>query len=174
MSEIKLVGYSSDDLFPQDDNIWFIYLVNGIKRYYKLELDLSLFPDHLFLRKETKKRFYSSKNEGKTVKLPSGNNVLEENYFCCYCEDKLTPDNQTRDHLIARDRGGKNNKRNLRPCCRECNEEKDNFMLKTYIQILEINQSYQIPGTPEYNRSIIKINNANKILKETQEWVNYH
>lgn len=56
---------------------------------------------------------------------------------CCYCHSRLTKETRTKDHLVPKDRGGKDGKYNLRPCCRDCNKEKDNMLLSEYVLYLE-------------------------------------
>ncbi len=43
---------------------------------------------------------------------------------CHYCGEKFKPDELTMDHLIPISRGGKNNKGNVVPACKPCNNKK--------------------------------------------------
>lgn len=44
--------------------------------------------------------------------------------ICYYCKKKFDPDDLTMDHLIPVSRGGKSEKINLVPACKECNNKK--------------------------------------------------
>jgi 5-methylcytosine-specific restriction endonuclease McrA len=57
--------------------------------------------------------------------------------YCCYCKKHLDETNYTIEHLLAIDRGGKNGKYNLRPCCSICNKEKSNLLLEEWLAILQ-------------------------------------
>jgi len=76
----------------------------------------------------------------------SGNilpNIYE--FECFYCGCSYFKDNgkklmtaQSRDHVIPKSRGGKNNKENIVMCCVECNKQKgslmpDSFLLSGYL-----------------------------------------
>jgi 5-methylcytosine-specific restriction protein A len=43
---------------------------------------------------------------------------------CCYCGNTLQPSELTMDHKIPLARGGRSEKINLVPCCKECNTKK--------------------------------------------------
>lgn len=43
---------------------------------------------------------------------------------CYHCEQKFAPADLTMDHLIPIARGGKTNKKNCVPCCKDCNNKK--------------------------------------------------
>lgn len=43
---------------------------------------------------------------------------------CYHCEKKFKSDELTMDHLIPIARGGKSDKKNCVPCCKECNSKK--------------------------------------------------
>jgi len=93
--------------------------------------------------------------------------------WCCYCECELTEDNFTKEHLLPKDKGGKGvgiNHWNIRPCCRTCNTEKDNLLLREYIGMLNILSCNQNPNSKEYSISQIKIKNANKLAKEIAKY----
>lgn len=44
--------------------------------------------------------------------------------ICYYCQGKFKPSELTMDHLVPLIRGGKNNKGNVVPACKECNAKK--------------------------------------------------
>ena len=44
--------------------------------------------------------------------------------ICHYCENNFIPSELTMDHVIPLSRGGKSQKFNLVPCCKECNTKK--------------------------------------------------
>ncbi|MDY6933770.1 MAG: HNH endonuclease signature motif containing protein [Spirochaetota bacterium] len=43
---------------------------------------------------------------------------------CHYCGGKCSPDNLTMDHLIPLSRGGRSEKVNIVPACKDCNNKK--------------------------------------------------
>ncbi len=54
--------------------------------------------------------------------------------ICHYCGEKFPPRMLTMDHLVPLVRGGRSNKGNLVPACKECNTRKQNrlaFELET-------------------------------------------
>jgi len=72
---------------------------------------------------------------------------------CCYCEIELTEKSRSRDHLIAKSKGG-----NLTMlCCKNCNMQKSNFSLEIFALCLEY-------FDPIGNHK--KIINARRIRKE--------
>jgi 5-methylcytosine-specific restriction protein A len=44
--------------------------------------------------------------------------------ICYHCENKFKPAELTMDHLIPVVRGGKSDKKNCVPCCKDCNTKK--------------------------------------------------
>lgn len=60
--------------------------------------------------------------------------------ICPYCGDDMTmelnsPKTATLDHIIPKSRGGKNSIFNLLACCFDCNHEKSNTDLATFLII---------------------------------------
>jgi 5-methylcytosine-specific restriction protein A len=48
--------------------------------------------------------------------------------ICYYCKEVFFPPELTMDHIIPVARGGKSEKFNLVPCCKECNSQKRNLL----------------------------------------------
>ena len=48
--------------------------------------------------------------------------------ICHYCKNKFTPGDLTMDHIIPLSRGGKSQKFNLVPSCKECNTKKQQLL----------------------------------------------
>ena len=94
---------------------------------------------------------------GKPKAIPRLKDITPGIYVCCYCETPLTAANYSREHLIPRVKGGPNSRRNLRPCCVDCNQEKGNMYLNEYIGFL-----LGLDNTPTNQ---LKIANAQKLLK---------
>ena len=44
--------------------------------------------------------------------------------ICHYCGQKLPREELTMDHIVPVSRGGKSNKGNIVPCCKQCNSDK--------------------------------------------------
>lgn len=53
---------------------------------------------------------------------------------CLYCEDKLTKDNGTADHIFPVSKGGNNAKVNLIVCCEDCNGERGDREFYEYLK----------------------------------------
>ncbi len=56
---------------------------------------------------------------------------------CYYCGLKFHPDELTMDHLIPLSRGGKSEKFNLVPACKECNNKKKYLLPAEWDEYLE-------------------------------------
>ncbi len=50
------------------------------------------------------------------------------NGICHYCKRKFRPAELTMDHLIPLVRGGRSEKFNLVPCCKDCNSRKQQML----------------------------------------------
>ena len=48
--------------------------------------------------------------------------------ICHYCKEIFPPALLTMDHIIPVGRGGKSERFNLVPCCKECNTQKSNLL----------------------------------------------
>ena len=44
--------------------------------------------------------------------------------ICYYCRKQFTREELTMDHIVPVARGGKSNKGNIVPCCKQCNSDK--------------------------------------------------
>ncbi|HCV16745.1 HNH endonuclease [Alteromonas oceani] len=67
--------------------------------------------------------------DGKVVqngKIALTNRYLfrRDNYLCLYCGNQFRSGQLTRDHIIPRSRGGKNNWQNVATACARCNHQK--------------------------------------------------
>ncbi len=47
--------------------------------------------------------------------------------ICHYCKGKFKSDELTMDHVVPLSRGGRSNKGNVVPCCKDCNSSKKYF-----------------------------------------------
>jgi CRISPR/Cas system Type II protein with McrA/HNH and RuvC-like nuclease domain len=56
-----------------------------------------------------------------------------KNATCIYCDNKLTFDNATADHIIPISEGGNNCQVNLVVCCKDCNNERGNLDFRYYM-----------------------------------------
>lgn len=57
--------------------------------------------------------------------------------ICYYCKKKFRPDELTMDHKIPLSRGGRSDKENLVPCCKECNNKKKYLLPAEWTEYLE-------------------------------------
>lgn len=85
--------------------------------------------------------------------------LLEKfNRQCAYCEKKDVP--LEIEHIYPKSRGGTNRVSNLTIACRECNKEKNNYLLDEWIEILNKKKS---------NRNQLIIKNINKLLPQLKK-----
>jgi hypothetical protein len=163
---------------------WFVYLIDGEKIYYKDYQELNeLEFNHAEVKflgigrpnQSVHKPNFPTKYATVELKLIMGCSdqkaILRsieksKDKNCCYCEVELTtrhisdPTHRTREHVVPKSRGGKI----IMAACFECNQEKGNLMLHSYIQML----NYKLH---DYKGELLsklqtKIKNANKIAKQ--------
>ncbi|MBU2430563.1 MAG: HNH endonuclease, partial [Proteobacteria bacterium] len=48
--------------------------------------------------------------------------------ICHYCQNSFLPKELTMDHIVPLARGGKSEKFNVVPCCKECNTKKKQML----------------------------------------------
>ena len=53
--------------------------------------------------------------------------------ICIYCENPLSHENATADHIIPISNGGNNSQVNLIVCCKDCNAERGNSDFESYL-----------------------------------------
>ena len=56
---------------------------------------------------------------------------------CHYCRKKFKPAELTMDHVIPISRGGASVKENLVPCCKDCNNQKQNLLPAEWKEFLD-------------------------------------
>lgn len=78
------------------------------------------FTDEVFLKKERDKARKLRKTQWWKRKCALG--------VCHYCKKCFLPKELTMDHIIPIARGGKSQKFNLVPCCKECNTKKKQLL----------------------------------------------
>lgn len=85
--------------------------------------------------------------------------LLEKfNRQCAYCEKKDV--SLEIEHIHPKSRGGSNRVSNLTIACRECNKEKNNYLLDEWIDILNKKKS---------NRNQLVVKNINKLLPQLKK-----
>jgi hypothetical protein len=94
--------------------------------------------------------------------------VVSGEYKCCYCEIPLDRYSFTKEHLVPVSRGGTDRVSNLRAACEDCNQEKGNLMLYSYIVCLELSTPDFVPNTESYFTHLTKIRNAKRLLDELE------
>ncbi len=77
-------------------------------------------PDETFIKKERDKARKLRTSQWWKRKRSSG--------ICHYCNNNFPPNELTMDHVIPLSRGGKSQKFNLVPCCKECNTKKKQLL----------------------------------------------
>lgn len=53
---------------------------------------------------------------------------------CYYCKERFHPKELTMDHKISLARGGLSSKKNLVPCCQNCNKKKKHFFYDELVE----------------------------------------
>jgi 5-methylcytosine-specific restriction endonuclease McrA len=48
--------------------------------------------------------------------------------LCHYCARQFDPSEITMDHIVPLSKGGRSEKNNIIPCCKECNNKKKNLL----------------------------------------------
>ena len=76
--------------------------------------------DEVFLKKERDKARKLRKTQWWKRKCALG--------VCHYCKNNFLPKELTMDHIIPIARGGKSQKFNVVPCCKECNTKKKQLL----------------------------------------------
>ena len=106
------------------------YLIDGYARYIVLKEQRYqgavqiIRGDWNFSTKSDRKRIY-----------------LNDQGRCYLCGDKIDFENMTVDHVIPLSRNGMNTKENMRCCCIQCNQMKNNLMPGEFIE--KIKQLYE-------------------------------
>lgn len=77
-------------------------------------------PEELFLKKERDKARKLRSSQWWKRKRSLG--------ICHYCKNSFLPKELTMDHIIPLARGGKSEKFNVVPCCKECNTKKSQLL----------------------------------------------
>ena len=98
------------------------------------------------------------------VPWAKGNIHLRDNYSCRYCGKKLESKDVTIDHIIPRDRGGKNTWENCVTSCFPCNNKKDNRTPNEARMVL-LTKPYK-PTIGEFIMKKVKREGLEGILKE--------
>jgi 5-methylcytosine-specific restriction endonuclease McrA len=118
---------------------WLIKLVVGMNKNYKpceiLRKKYKILEDFVVI---------GLKYNGKNVKRRTSGfakEFIEENKdtYCIYCDDILTEQNATADHIVPISDGGNNCQVNLVVCCKSCNNERGNMEFKTYLTMKKKN-----------------------------------
>ncbi|WP_291460934.1 HNH endonuclease [Desulfobacula sp.] len=78
------------------------------------------FTDEVFLKKERDKARKLRSSQWWKRKRSLG--------VCHYCKNNFLPKELTMDHIIPLARGGRSQKFNLVPCCKECNTKKKQLL----------------------------------------------
>nr|WP_320190954.1 HNH endonuclease [uncultured Desulfobacter sp.] len=78
------------------------------------------FPDDIVIKKERAKARQLRGSQWWKRKRSSG--------ICHYCEERFPPKELTMDHVIPLSRGGRSEKFNLVPCCKDCNTQKQRML----------------------------------------------
>jgi 5-methylcytosine-specific restriction endonuclease McrA len=61
--------------------------------------------------------------------------VKNKETYCIYCDNILTDENATADHIIPISKGGNNTQVNLIVCCKDCNNERGNLEFDRYLTL---------------------------------------
>ena len=64
---------------------------------------------------------------------------------CIYCDEPLTPETMTIDHITPRSKGGQNTRGNIAACCRACNLAKSDMGAFTFQHVVRAPEDFQSP-----------------------------
>ncbi len=78
------------------------------------------FTDDAYLKKE--------RDKARKIRSSQWWKRKRSNGLCHYCKTIFPPKELTMDHIIPLARGGKSEKFNLVPCCKECNTKKKQLL----------------------------------------------
>ncbi len=95
-------------------------------------MDFEIEVDDATIRREREKARVMRKQNWWQAKIAKG--------VCHYCEQEVSPKELTLDHLVPLARGGRSNKGNCVPACKDCNNRKKNLLpleWEEYLQYLE-------------------------------------
>ena len=91
-------------------------------------------------------------------------------FICIYCFEKIDIDSITIDHRHPKALGGKNRGDNYVPCCKRCNELKENLTYSDFIlSILESLKEHSPDFTLEVPRLYRRLKMKKYIIKELQK-----
>ena len=190
IENVKPLSQLAKETLKSNTDEYFVYLVRGEKQYYKIYkewdedvvkqydikyLGIASLPDKVYwdTKNGTVKKSTTTTTKVKRTKIPEISRP--DNKHCCYCAVLLTskyepsPTAMTIEHIVPLGRGGTNDKRNLKNACYQCNHEKGDLLLHSYIQMLNLKFAETKTGSPEYNKLQTKIINANEIAKSLKK-----
>ncbi|MFZ6756102.1 HNH endonuclease [Undibacterium sp. Ji50W] len=81
-----------------------------------------------------------SKNNRHQIPLGDGNRLLyaRDKYICAYCGEKFAYHELSRDHVLARSRGGKDVWENCVTACRICNQNKGSKLVHDFKPLIYV------------------------------------
>ncbi len=88
------------------------------------------FADDSFLKKERDKARKLRSTQWWKRKRSSG--------ICYYCQNSFPPKELTMDHVIPIARGGKSEKFNVVPCCKDCNTKKKQLLPAEWEEYMDL------------------------------------
>jgi len=86
---------------------------------------------------------------------------------CCYCEKRIFGTDVTREHLVPKSSGGTSNKKNILPCCAQCNGERENWRLRNVLSAIALNKHRFCNRTPEELVTIKR--NIERLIEYTEK-----
>lgn len=69
---------------------------------------------------------------------------------CAYCHRVLEANKLTLDHVFPRDHGGISISNNLKPCCKRCNEAKNNLLPWQYSSLQKLSKKSKVHVEEQY------------------------
>lgn len=67
--------------------------------------------------------------------------IQRDGLFCCYCNQQLTQDNATMEHIVPKSKGGVFNTSNLTVSCANCNNNRGNKPFFDYLSKFNLPKS---------------------------------
>lgn len=88
---------------------------------------------------------------------------------CAYCHRILDANKITLDHVSPRDHGGISIPNNLKPCCKRCNEAKNNLLPWQYSSLQKLSKKSKAQVEEQYQYENMQARRENGILIP-EEW----
>lgn len=81
--------------------------------------------------------YYEEKSKAQELRNSQWWKIKRSEGRCYYCGQKFDPEELTMDHLLPLSQGGRSEKANIVPCCKDCNNKKKNLLPWEWQKLLD-------------------------------------